>query len=271
MLGNNFKKRYPGYVLITGASGGLGAVFAEQLAKEGMDLVIVARRKEELEKIAKDLTDKYKVNIKVIAKDVAELNAASSIKEELDKSGIFVSMLIHNAGFGTYGKFEEIDTEKELKMIDLNCRAPIAFTHVFLPEMLKKKNGAIVFLSSIGAYQPTPYWATYGATKAFNLMISESLWAELKPKGIDVLALSPGFTKTDFQKNSADVKTPEPVTGWSDPKDVVAECLSNIGKDISIVPGFLNYIATWSIRFTPRKLVALLSAKLSQGNIRNDN
>jgi hypothetical protein len=261
---NHLKKRYPGYALITGASGGLGEEFAEQLAKEGVDLVLVARRKEELEKISKRLTEKYKIKTKIISQDVSELDSAKKIKSELEKDSIQVSMLINNAGYGTYGNFIELDFDKELKMIDLNCRAPIALTRLFAPEMVKRKNGAIIFLSSIGAYQPTPFWATYGATKAFNLMIGEALWAELKPHHVDVISLSPGFTKTQFQANASNTKTPEPLTGWSEPKDVVSECLSNLGKDLSVVPGFMNFLATWSMRFTPRKLAAIISHKLSQ-------
>ena len=147
-------------------------------------------------------------------------------------------------------------------MIDVNCRASVSLTHVLLPAMVKKQKGAIVFLSSVAAYQPTPYFATYGATKAFNLFFAESLWAEYKTKGIDVLAVSPGYTRTEFHQNGN--VTSKPITGWQTPEQVVDRCFKKLGKKPSTISGFMNYLLAFSIRFTPRRLAAFFSGRINR-------
>lgn len=252
-----WKDRFGGAALVTGASGGLGEEFARQLAARGMDLVLVARSADKLQTLASDLQKRHSVRAQVVALDLTRNDAAATLQSKLAAAGTTVGMLVNNAGYGSHGDFETLDAQNELRMVDLNCRTPLAMTHAFLPGMLQRRRGGIIFLSSIGAYQPTPYFANYSATKAYNLMLGEALWAELKPKGIDVLALSPGYTRTGFQE-AGDVKS-KPMGGWAEAGDVVNRALNKLGRKPSTIYGFRNWFIAWTLRFTPRRIVVLMA------------
>ena len=256
------KERFGGAALITGASGGLGETFARQIAADGMDVVLVARRKDKLETLAAELRDGYGVRVEVIGQDLTAADCAPRIKEAVKAKGLEIGLLVNNAGYGSHGRIDALDKDTEIRMVDLNCRTPVALTCEFVPDMVAKKKGGLIFLASIGAYQPTPFFATYGATKAFNLLFGEALWAELKPQGIDVIALSPGYTRTNFQENAS--VTSKPLGGWSKPEDVVGRCLRKLGRKPSTIPGFRNWFLAWSIRFTPRRMAANLAYSLSK-------
>lgn len=258
----DLKNRYGGVALVTGASSGIGEVFARRIAGEGMDLVLVARRADRLEALAAELKESCGVEAHVIAADLAELDCARKIKAEVQERGLEVGMLVNNAGFGTHGLFHELPVEPETRMVDVNCRAPVALTSAFAPAMVERGRGALIFLSSLAGYQPTPFYATYGATKAFNLMFGEGLWAELKPLGVDVLVLSPGFTRTDFQKTAG--VEPKPITGWKSADEVVEACLGRLGRGPSVVPGFRNAATALSVRTMPRAMAAKVSYKFSE-------
>ncbi|TGK17997.1 SDR family oxidoreductase [Leptospira fluminis] len=263
MRKQDWKERFGGAALVTGASGGLGETFARKLAEKGLDLVLVARRKEELERVAQEIRATHGVRVETIGQDLSQSDAAEKVGAVTDKLNIRIGLLINNAGFGTYGSFAELDPQKESMMVDLNCRAPVTFTSKYLPAMKKRGKGALVFLASIAAYQPTPFFATYGATKAFNLLFGEALWAELRGTGVQVVSLSPGYTKTKFQVNAGYGGT-GPFGIWSTPEEVVDQCLRKLGKVPSTIPGFLNRILVGSIRFTPRNVAALVSYWISK-------
>lgn len=256
-MSGNWKERYGGAALITGASAGLGAEFARQLATKGMDLVLVARRREALESLSKQLSDTYKVKVTVIAQDLQALDCADRIRQETDRAGVTVGLLVNNAGFGSHGFFHELDHANEARMVDVNCRAPVALSGKYIPDMVQRRKGAVIFLASVAAYQPDPYFAVYGATKTFALMMGEALWAELRPFGVDVIALSPGYTRTEFQETAA-VKA-KPLAGWKNADEVVRRALNKLGKKPSTIPGFRNWFLAWNIRFTPRRLAAMIS------------
>ncbi|MBU42404.1 MAG: oxidoreductase [Spirochaetaceae bacterium] len=256
------KFKYEGTALVTGASSGLGEEFARQLAQKGMDLVLVARSKDKLTALASELEEKHGIKVSIVAADLSVENAARGIKKATDDEGLKISLLVNNAGVGTYGRMETLDRDAEHKMVMLNCVAPVDLTHEYLPDLLQQSRGGIIFLGSIAAYQPTPYFATYGATKAFNLMLGEALWAELKDKGISVLSLSPGYTKTHFQE-TAEVDL-NPPGGFKMADEVVRLALRKLGKKPSLVPGKRNKFLAWSIRFTPRAMAAKLAGQLSK-------
>lgn len=259
----NLKTRYGGAALVTGASSGIGAEFARRMAAEGLDVVLVARREDKLRELAAKLEADHSITAHVLAMDLTSPDGAQDIKAALDEKGVEVGVLINNAGFGTYGLFHDLDPAGETRMVDLNCRTPVALTSAFAPGMIERGRGAIIFLSSLGGYQPTPFFATYGATKAFNLMLGEALWAEMKPHGVDVIALSPGFTRTEFQ-DTAGLKNPKAPTGWKMADEVVETCLSKLGRAPSVVPGFVNNVTTAMARGMPRKLATMISYKFSQ-------
>ena len=261
-MGKLLSQKYQGAALITGASGGLGAEFARQIAAGGMNLILVARSRDKMETLATELRERHGVQVQVIAQDLSALDAAQKIQSAVASMGWNVGLLVNNAGFGSHGRFQNLDVNGELRMVDLNCRTPVALTAAFIPQMIERRNGGVIFLASIGAYQPTPFFATYGATKAFNLMLGEALWAELRDYNVDVIALSPGYTRTEFQQ-VAGVQN-KPVTGWSDPRDVVERCLNKLGRKPSTIPGFMNWLLAWSIRFTPRRMAARAAYMLSK-------
>ncbi|MFO0591435.1 MAG: SDR family oxidoreductase [Polyangiaceae bacterium] len=257
----SFRDRFGGAALITGASAGIGATFAEHLAAAKMDLVLVARRRDRLESKARELAQAHGVRVEVIDLDLASPGATADLVARAAKTGLDVGLLVCSAGFGGYGPFVEGDAAHDARMVDLNCRVVVEHCHAFLPKMVERGRGGVILLASTAAYQPCPYWATYGATKAFNLMLGEALWAEVGPKGVDVLALSPGYTKTEFQEAAhIDVGGVGPEL---DVNDVVRSALSAIGKRPSTLVGLQNWLMAFSSRFTPRSLVAKISAKMS--------
>ena len=254
-------ERYPGAALITGASAGLGVAFARHVAREGMDVVLTARREERLEDLARDLRKTHGVKAHVLPQDLSKLNAAEKLRDQVAELGVTVAMLINNAGFGSHGRFHELSPAKEAQMVLLNCHAPVALTGAFLPGMVERGNGAIIMLASTAAYQPTPFMAVYGATKAFNLHFGEALWAELKPLGVHVLSLSPGFTHTEFQQ-VAEVRHSAPGFLWAQPEEVVTTCFNKLGKAPSVVHGSLNCLSAASTRLGPRRLVTEIAGRI---------
>lgn len=252
-------EHFGGAAIITGASSGIGAAFARALAQRGLDVVLVARRKDRLQSLAASLERDHGVKALALVMDLARPDAAEVLREAVSAAGLEVGLLVNNAGFGAYGSFSDQDPRRHVEMVDVNCRAPVALTHAFLPDMLARGRGAIVFVSSTSAYQPAPYLAVYGATKAFDLLLAEALWAELRPKGIDVLGLSPGFTQTDFHEVAG--QGIPAAGGVADPEAVVATALAALGRKPSVIHGRRNWLCAWLVRFLPRSWVVRLAAR----------
>ena len=244
--------------LITGASSGIGAAFAKALAAKGSHLILVARSEEKLHALARQLTNQYAIRVEVIAADLSHVGIAHSMFEETQQRDLTVDILINNAGFGTYGRFETLDAEREQQEIILDVNTLVDLTHTFVPSMLARHQGAIINVASIAAYQPGPYAAVYAASKAFVLSFSEALWGEYRTKGVRVLALSPGATSTEFFRVSgseeampANVETPEQVV------QVALRALEQ-GRP-SVVSGWQNVLLSNASRFLPRSVVVRLA------------
>jgi len=188
--------------LITGASSGIGAALAEEHAKRNGDCILVARRKDLLEELQKNLVNKYGISVKILIKDLTNRNEVQDLYDEMIQNGYNISVLINNAGFGGYGKFYERKLKTDLAMIDLNVSALTHLTHLFLSEMVKKKNGKIINVASTASFMPGPLQATYFATKAFVRSFSYALTEELKGTNVTVTTLCPGPTRTEFEKRS---------------------------------------------------------------------
>jgi short-subunit dehydrogenase len=182
--------------LITGASSGIGEEFARQLAARGYELVLVARRQERLEALAKELPTTAHVVVNDLGADAAKLKGA------VDELGVHVDLLVNNAGFGLRGRFAELPVERQAAMVRLNCEAVVVLTHHFLQPMLERGSGGIITVASTAGAQPLPYEATYGATKAFATNLSEALSAELKGTAVTALAVNPGPVPTEWQKEA---------------------------------------------------------------------
>ncbi|MCB2208249.1 MAG: SDR family oxidoreductase [Bacteroidetes bacterium] len=193
--------------LITGASSGIGKELAHIHAENAGDLIIVARSKDKLEKLKRELVDKHHINVIVIAKDLSLPDAPKEIYNEVKKAGIEVDYLINNAGFGGIGKFHERNWEQDLAMINLNVVALTALTRFFLPDMVKRNSGKILNVSSTASLMPGPLQAVYYATKAYVTFFSNAIAEELHDTGVTVTALLPGATETEFGKVSGMDKT----------------------------------------------------------------
>lgn len=242
-------------VLITGASSGLGAEFARQLASRGSSLVLVARREGKLDELAADLRSRFGVTVTTIAADLGEPGAASALKAELEGRGVRVTSLINNAGFGTSGAFHDDDPERVRAEIALNVAALVDLTQEFIGQ-LRAGDGFLVNVASVAGYQPTPGFAVYGATKAFVRSFTEALWAESAGTGLRVLTLSPGPTSTEFfEVAGEDIGSGLPrMTA----RRVVAITLRELRKPRpgpSVVPGAVNTALTIASKFAPRTLL----------------
>src|SRR5262245_35151814 len=180
-----FVERYGPWALVTGASAGIGAEFARQLSEMGLNLVLVARRRQRLEDLARELESK--VQVRIVAADLSRPDFLPGILSVTNS--IEVGLLVNNAGFGLAGHFIEHELEKELDLLNVNCRAPLILTHEFGRQMAQRKRGGIIFVSSVSAYIATPFEASYTASKVYELFLAESLEYESKKNGVDMLAL----------------------------------------------------------------------------------
>jgi short-subunit dehydrogenase len=183
--------------LITGASSGIGEAFARELAQRGMHLIMVARSTDRLQALATELTSTYAIRAEVLSFDLGIEHVAQRIQQEIVQRGLVIDMLINNAGFGLSGRFEDLAPERDHQQMMVNITALVDLTHAFIPQLLARK-GAIINIASTAAYQPLPYMAVYGASKAFVLSFSVALSEEYRNRGLRVLVLCPGATETNF-------------------------------------------------------------------------
>ncbi|HZC76160.1 MAG TPA: SDR family oxidoreductase, partial [Ktedonobacterales bacterium] len=188
--------------LVTGASSGIGEELARLFARDGYDLVLVARGKTQLEALAAELRQRHGVSLTVLATDLAQPAAAQAIYDELTRAGITVDVLVNNAGYATYGSFTEIPAETELAMLQVNMAALTHLCKLFLPPMVRRGSGRVLNVASTAAFQPGPLMAAYYASKAYVLSLSEALANELRGTGVTVTALCPGPTRSGFQSRA---------------------------------------------------------------------
>jgi short-subunit dehydrogenase len=254
-----------GTALITGASAGLGTHFALALAKQGHDLILVARRQDRLDQLAQLVRQRHGVDAHVIALDLSRKNAVAKLTETVSRQGLSVDMLINNAGYGARGAFAELDRAVQARMIDLNCRALVELCHAFLPDMIAARSGAILNVASTAAFQPGPWMAVYYATKAFVLSFSEALHEEVKDQGVRVSALCPGPTRTEFA-DVADMADSDLFKRFAAPPEaVVADGLKALAANRAVaVSGGLNRVMAGSIRFTPRGVARRIAGSLQR-------
>ncbi len=248
--------------LITGASAGLGVEFARKLAGEAKNLVLVARRAEKLEALAADLRKNHGVQVFVEAADLSIPGAVKNMMARLESQNLMVDCLINNAGFGLNGNFAELDGEKQSAMITLNCTALTELCHAVLPAMIARKSGQILNVASTAAFQAGPFMAVYYASKAYVLSFSEALHEEVKQHDINVTALCPGPTKTEFF-TGAEMGNSILAKMARGPEQVVADGLSALKSNRAIViSGLLNKFAAQSTRFSPRFLTRRIAKSL---------
>ena len=249
------------WALVTGASSGIGRALAEELAAGGTHLVLTARRRQRLMQMRKTLRAAHGIRIEVLAADLTQAAAPDEIFAFTEERGITIDLLINNAGVGSYGEFCSSDRGRELGIVQLNCAAVVHLTHLYLPGMVERRAGDILFVASTAAYQGVPYMATYAASKAFDLLFAEALAQEVKRHGIRVCALCPGPTATEFQQVAA---TPEPIPVDLEPADRVARVglQALAAEEHSVISGFTNWLGVEVQRIAPRRLVTYAAERL---------
>ena len=251
--------------LITGASSGLGVDFATILAERGCNLVLVARREDRLRTLADELAQKYGVQAQVIGMSLSPIGAAQDLYDRIRALNLTVDVLINNAGFGVYGPFTEISWEREEEMLRLDIIALVHLTKLFVRDMLARNFGYVLQVSSIGAYQPSPTYATYSAAKSFVLSFGEALNYELRGTNVKMSVLSPGVTETEFLQVAGQRKSLFQRLSMMQSRPV-----AEIGIDAMLrgkpskVAGVMNGLTAWSLRFVPRRLQAAMASAAMQ-------
>jgi uncharacterized protein len=244
--------------LITGASSGIGAEIARELASRGLGVTLVARREERLQELATELAATHGVDAEIVTADVSSERARNRMFNEIEQRGLTVEVLVNNAGFGSGGRFNELDPAKEASMVRTNCEAIVALTGHYLPEMVERRRGAVLNVASLIAFQPVPYQATYGATKAFVLSFTDAIHEELRSTGVTATSVCPGPVRTEFGEQGgfggADERIPDHL--WLDAEKVARDAVNAIADgDRVTVPGPQNQIAALWGQHLPRSIL----------------
>ncbi len=241
----------PGKAFITGASAGIGASYAKELAKKGFDLILLARRKERLQALAHKLESDYSISCEIITADLANSDEINTVVNHIHQIEN-LDILINNAGFATIGDFADIPLEKSMRMFHVHMTSSMQFCHAALQGMLKRKRGAIINVSSMGAFLLTPGNVVYDATKSFLATFSENLSLEVRDEGIKIQALCPGFTRTEFHEVGDFINFDRrvvPNSLWMMPDEVVFLSLKALekNKEVVFVPGWKRRLSKWII------------------------
>ncbi len=252
--------------LITGASGGLGEAFAEQLAERGCNLVLVSRSENKLRALARRLKERSHITTTVMTADLASADEVDQLISNLKNERIDVDLLINNAGFGLFQKFLDIPLERQMEEIDVNVRAVVSLTHALAPAMVARNKGGVINISSSAGFQPLAGANIYAASKSFVLLFSEALAQELAAAGVRVLAVCPGPVATGF---FADKKPDLSRNQMDDPKEIVEETLLAFdrGKRV-LVPGKLSVRL---MALTPRLFPRALMVQFGENVVRKLN
>lgn len=256
MAERNFRARYGRWALIAGASEGLGAAFAEELGAQGLDLVLLARRADKLEAVAAQVRARCGVAVHTAAVDLAAADLREQVRAAVGDRE--VGLLVYNAAHSTIGPFLEQPVEALTRTIDVNCRGPVILAHELGRAMAARRRGGIVLMASLAGTQGSALLATYAASKAFDLVLAEALWAELREAGVDVLACRAGATRTP---NYLQTK-PRASAPAMEPEEVVREALGALGRGPSVVTGVTNRLAAFVLgRVLPRRAAVALMAR----------
>ncbi len=254
----SFRDCYGPWAVVAGASEGIGAEFARQLAARGLNLVLAARRAGPLETFAAELRSRHGVEVETHAVDLADADAVRAFGGAAAAKP--VGFLVYNAALSLIGRYFDHPIADRLRELDTNCRAPLLMIDALVPAMLERGRGGVVLMTSLSGIQGTPYIGNYAATKAWNLILGESLWGELGPRGVDVLSVLAGATRTPgYLANTAGRSTAAPV---GDADEVVNAALAALGKRPSVIAGGANKAAAFLMtRLLPRPQAVRIMAK----------
>ena len=251
--------------LVTGASSGIGLAFARRLAADGYDLVLVARREGLLKELADELNTAHGAATEVLVADLTDPDDLARVEARLIDPQNPIELLVNNAGFGTMGRFSDLPIAEEDREIRLNVVALVRLTRAALPPMLERDRGDVVNVSSVAGFQAGPFNATYSATKAFVTSFSEAVREELRGTGVRVMALCPGFTRTEFQDTANAQASSLPSVLWQSAEQVVDTALRDLRRGVTIsVPGVHNKVAAMFSQLSPRSLTRRVSGMVGR-------
>jgi short-subunit dehydrogenase len=253
--GMTFAMRYGPWALVVGASDGLGAAFADELAARGVNVVLAARRATMLDDVALRLRTDHGIDTRVVAVDVAAPDGVSRIVEAIES--LDIGLLVCNPASGPIGPFLELTPEQLDATLELNCRSAARLTHAIGPRLVARGRGGIVLLGSVASMQGTALVAQYAATKAYLRVLAEGLWSELKPLGVDVLACCPGLVRTPTYEAGAPSKSrlaPAPMT----PRAVARQTFDTLGRQPVLFAGLANRLGVLALKFLPRRTAITL-------------
>jgi short-subunit dehydrogenase len=242
-----FSEHYGPWALVAGASEGIGEAFAHALARRGLKLILLARREDKLRATAAAIVERHRVEVVTLACDLADPELATRVRAGVGTRE--VGLLIYNAAYSRVGNFFEQSLDDKLRTIDVNCRGPLILSHVLGEPMLARGRGGIVLMGSLAGEQGSPRLATYAASKAFDRTLAESLWGELRERGVDVLACVAGATRTPgFEAVASTAKGPV-----MEPDEVAEQALAELGRTPSIIPGLGNRLGAFVLARLPTR------------------
>jgi len=241
------------WALVTGASSGIGAEFAARLAGRGMHLVLAARRTDRMNALAEDLVTKHGTKCHIVTIDLSEADAAERLMAEIEKQGVQIELLVNNAGIGLIGEIETTAPQDIQRLLNLNINTLTDLTYRVLPGMLERGHGAVINLASVAAFQPVAFMAAYSASKSYVLHFTEALWAEARSRGVTVMALCPGVTRTEFFDVAG-------APGWLEkhssqtPFKIVKSAMVALEKRKQyVIPGWKDYFVSLLVRLATRR------------------
>ena len=249
--------------LVTGASSGIGADIARALVARGHGVTIVARRTERLEKLAAELRDRKGVRVEIVACDLGDADARQRMRAEVEERGLTVEVLVNNAGFGSAGRFDRLDLERELEMVRLNAEAVVDLCGRYVTAMVQRGRGAVLNVASTAAFQPLPRQATYSASKAFVLTFTDALHEDLAGTGVTATTLCPGPVKTEFLSTAGLDWEGLPDFIWSESAVVAEAGVQGLEKGRRVVvPGVVNRAGALGGQHVPRGLLLKVAGKV---------
>lgn len=255
----DFRSRYGPWALVAGASEGLGAEFAGQLAARGLHLMLIARRADLLDELSSRLKREHAIEVRTLPLDLAREDLAAVVDEATND--LEIGLLVYNAAISKIGSYFEIPLGEHLQEISVNCRAPMTLAYLLGLPMLKRGRGGILLMSSLGGSQGSPLLSNYAATKAYNRLLAEGLWDELRGRGVDVLASCPAAVSTPGYLASAPKGSMSALT----PRAVVTEALAGLGKGPVSIPGWTYRLASvFMQRLLPRKSAITLMGNVTR-------
>ena len=256
-----FHKKYGTWAVVAGASEGLGAAYADQLAGRGLNLLLVARRENVLQTLAGELKAKYKVEVETLALDLSLPDSAEAIIQKTNQ--LEVGLLVYNAAFSAVGPFLDRPIDDHFREIDTNIRTPLALTYHFGRRMQAGGQGGIILMASLSAFQGSAFISNYAATKAFNILLAEGLWEEWRRRGTDVLVCIAGATRTPNYVASSPKQTGNFSEATLEPEQVVREALNALGRQPYVIPGRSNRVISFIMRhLLPRRLAIQIMGRV---------